>query len=424
MAISCCATGALSIGTPAIASRRSRKWVSSRITDLAPLCGEYAQQGLTGAAVLLGAGFGPAAFSYPPPGVAARCNVAKECKGAVSGKPRTLKMRRKVRMDRLVVLSVSSSSSPSPSSVSYSDEAPEASLEHGGGGNGFSGRGGGHGGGGGGGDNGSGGPESSGPLPGESADAGGILGSFLRGWNARVRADPQFAFKVLMEEVIGVGMCVLGDMATRPNFGLDELDLVFSTLVVGSILNFTLMYMLAPTAAAGMASAKLPGIFASSPAGHMFESGSYSLLERFGTFVYKGTQFAGVGFFAGLVGTGISSSLISARKRVDPTFVSQNASPPVLLNAATWAAHMGFSSNARYQSLNGLEFALAKTLSPGTFKLCVPFLRGFNNVLGGATFVALARFTGSQPSDSSSSPPTSPQSDESIPLVEPAIPSA
>lgn len=72
----------------------------------------------------------------------------------------------------------------------------------------------------------------------------GIFDAFLTGWRQRVRADPQFGFKVFSEVVIGVAACVLGDMASRPNFGLNELDFVFSTVVVGSILNFTLMYSL------------------------------------------------------------------------------------------------------------------------------------------------------------------------------------
>nr|DAD43191.1 TPA_asm: hypothetical protein HUJ06_001421 [Nelumbo nucifera] len=46
----------------------------------------------------------------------------------------------------------------------------------------------------------------------------GILGLFLNGWRSRVGADPQFPFKVLMEEIVGVSACVLGDMASRPNF--------------------------------------------------------------------------------------------------------------------------------------------------------------------------------------------------------------
>lgn len=225
---------------------------------------------------------------------------------------------------------------------------------------------------------------------------GGLLGGFLRGWKRRVRADPQFAFKVFSEEFIGVGACVLGDMASRPNFGLNELDFVFSTIIVGSILNFTLMYMLAPTAAAGQVSARLPLLFAACPPGHMFEAGKYSLLDRAGTFLYKGVQFSAVGFAAGLVGTALSNLLLSVRKKVDPKFEIQNKAPPTVLNALTWAGHMGLSANARYQTLNGVEFYLARLLHPATFKAAVFVMRGLNNVLGGVTFVMLARRTGSQ----------------------------
>ena len=269
------------------------------------------------------------------------------------------------------------------------------SLEAGDGGSGGIG---GHGHGGGGGDgNGHGDGHIHGDGDGAAGRAG-ILAAFLRGWSQRVRADPQFGFKVFSEVVIGVGACVIGDMASRPNFGLDELDFVFSTIVVGSILNFTLMYMLAPTAAAGQLAKRLPSVFASCPPGHMFEVGRYSVLDRAGTFVYKGVQFAVVGFGAGLVGTALSNLLLTMRKKVDPSFVTQNQSPPTVLNALTWAAHMGLSSNARYQTLNGLEFTLAGVLQPNAFKAAVFFMRGLNNVLGGITFVMLARKTGSQSS--------------------------
>lgn len=56
------------------------------------------------------------------------------------------------------------------------------------------------------------------------------------------------AMQVAVEQVIGVGAAVTGDMLSRPNFGLNELDFVFSTLIVGSLMNFSLMYLLAPTA--------------------------------------------------------------------------------------------------------------------------------------------------------------------------------
>ncbi|KAJ7961041.1 Protein RETICULATA-RELATED 3 chloroplastic [Quillaja saponaria] len=222
----------------------------------------------------------------------------------------------------------------------------------------------------------------------------GVLGLFLSGWRSRVAADPQFPFKVLMEELVGVSACVLGDMASRPNFGLNELDFVFSTLVVGSILNFTLMYLLAPTLSSS--SSTLPAIFANCPKSHMFEPGAYSILNRFGTFVYKGTIFSAVGFAAGLVGTAMSNGLIKMKKKMDPNFETPNKPPPTFLNALTWAIHMGISSNLRYQTLNGAEFLLEKGIPPLAFKTSVVVLRCLNNILGGMTFVILARLTGSQ----------------------------
>ncbi|KAK3017750.1 hypothetical protein RJ639_005066 [Escallonia herrerae] len=227
-----------------------------------------------------------------------------------------------------------------------------------------------------------------------SGDSFGPIGAFLNGWRSRVAADPQFPFKVVMEEIVGVSACVLGDMASRPNFGLNELDFVFSTLVVGSILNFVLMYLLAPTM--GSSTTTLPAIFASCPPSHMFEPGPYGFLNRTGTFVYKGALFAAVGFAAGLVGTAISNGLMKIRKKMDPDFETPNKPPPTILNALTWAVHMGLSSNFRYQTLNGIEFLLAKGLPPALFKTSVVVLRCVNNVLGGMSFVILARLTGSQ----------------------------
>ncbi|KAE8731833.1 putative zinc transporter [Hibiscus syriacus] len=227
-----------------------------------------------------------------------------------------------------------------------------------------------------------------------SSDVFGFLGLLLTGWRDRVAADPQFPFKVLMEELVGVTACVVGDMASRPNFGLNELDFVFSTLVVGSIMNFTIMYLLAPKASAS--SSSLPSIFANCPQSHMFEPGGYTLMSRLGTAVFKGAVFAAVGFGAGLVGTAISNGLIKLRKKIDPTFETPNKPPPTLLNAVTWAAHMGTSSNLRYQTLNGIEFLLEKGVPPVVFKSSVVVLRCLNNVIGGMSFVILARMTGSQ----------------------------
>ena len=227
----------------------------------------------------------------------------------------------------------------------------------------------------------------------------------VKGWKERVAADPQFAYKVMIEQVIGVSASVVGDMASRPNWGLNELDFVFATLVVGSIVNFALMYLLAPTGASSAASAgivtKIFGDFFlkswGAPPGHMFQPG-FPVPKRLVNFVYKGAIFSFIGLFAGLVGTAMSNGLLVARKKLDPSFVIQNTPPNVLANASCWAVHMGASSNFRYQVLNGMDMILQPMMPTGVFRLFTSVIRGANNAAGGISFVLLAKLLGVQKS--------------------------
>ncbi|CAL8994205.1 unnamed protein product, partial [Prunus brigantina] len=56
----------------------------------------------------------------------------------------------------------------------------------------------------------------------------------------------------------------------RVRNSINEFNFIFSTLVIGSILKFTLMHLLAPTLSASAAT--LPSIFTNCPASHMLES--------------------------------------------------------------------------------------------------------------------------------------------------------
>jgi len=167
------------------------------------------------------------------------------------------------------------------------------------------------------------------------------------------------------------------------------------------------MYLLAPAAAgAGAATAAAPLLArlasgewlaaAGAPPGHMFQPGPFSLASRALNALVKGALFAGVGFGAGVVGTAASNGLLAARRRADPTFTLPNPPPAVLANAGAWAAHMGVSSNLRYQALNGLDAVLAPALPPSAFRLWSVAVRAANNVAGGVSFVMLARALGVQ----------------------------
>ena len=47
-------------------------------------------------------------------------------------------------------------------------------------------------------------------------------------------AETQVTQAALLSQIIGVGAAVLGDMSSRPYWGLYELDFVFSTLIVST----------------------------------------------------------------------------------------------------------------------------------------------------------------------------------------------
>ncbi|KAG2501593.1 hypothetical protein HYH03_000098 [Edaphochlamys debaryana] len=258
----------------------------------------------------------------------------------------------------------------------------------------------------GGGGGGGGGGSGKGDGKGDGSDGKQPRSGILGGWDARVAYDPEFPIKVLLEQVIGVGACVVGDMSARPNWGLNELDFIFSTLVVGSIMNFTIMYLLAPTAAA-VGSAAAPPLLArligdyylrkwGAPGGNCFEVGAFSPVQRLTNLVYKGAVFAVIGFFAGVVGTSLSNGLLAMRKKMDPNFKLQNEPPNVVFNAFTWAVHMGISSNLRYQTLGGVDAALVKAMPVGAFRAYQAVIRAANNVVGGMSFATLARILGAQ----------------------------
>jgi hypothetical protein len=285
-------------------------------------------------------------------------------------------------------------------------------IDGGSGGRGWSGGGGG----GGGGSGGGGGGKSGGGN--DNANGGGFG---WKGWRDRVAYDPEFPFKVLLEQIIGVGASVIGDMSSRPNWGMNELDFVFATLVVGSVVNFSLMYLLAPTAGAAAvggaaAGAQLPFLqrllsdhylrLWGAPGGNMFEPGAFTAVQRLTNFAYKGVVFAAIGMAAGVVGTSISNGLIEVRKRMDPNFVQQNEAPSVIGNAACWSLHMGLSSNLRYQALGGVDRALVKVMPTAAFRLYGAVIRAINNAVGGISFVVIARAFGVQKAAEAPEPAT------------------
>lgn len=240
------------------------------------------------------------------------------------------------------------------------------------------------------------------------------LGSYLRatksgfgawlarswpGWRRRVAADPEFPFKVLMEETMGLGLAASGMIAARGKKILSEIDLAFCDIAVGGTLNFILVYLLAPTVGARASSlSNLPA--------NLFVKGSYPLHSRIVGFLYKGTLFSICGFAGSVVGSTLSQSLIAARRAVTAIRhpdqeLPEKALPNVFINSAAWAGFMFISSNPRYQTVAGVERFLFSVAPDSVAKVSCGLLRTANNVLGGAHWVWWAKAIGLQKSDES-----------------------
>lgn len=217
------------------------------------------------------------------------------------------------------------------------------------------------------------------------------------GWRRRVAADPEFPFKVLMEETMGLGLAASGMVAARGEKILSELDFAFCDIAVGGTLNFILVYLLAPAIGVGATR------FSALPA-NLFVKGSYPLHTRFLGFLYKGALFSVCGFAGSIVGSTLSQSLIAARRAVSSIrnpdqHLPKSVLPSVFVNSLAWAGFMFISSNPRYQAVAGAERFLFNVAPDSVAKVSCAALRTANNVLGGAYWVWWSKIVGIQKSD-------------------------
>lgn len=225
----------------------------------------------------------------------------------------------------------------------------------------------------------------------------GWLARFWPGWRRRVAADPEFPFKLLMEETIGLGLTASGMLAARGRRILSELDFAICDMSVGATMNFVLVYLLTPALGA-----RTGGPLSRLPA-NLFAKGAYSFPARIGGFFYRGALFAGCGFAASIVGTSASQVLVAVRRAVsDGDSTSQPRLPNVFVNSAAWAGFMFVSSSPRYQTVAGVERLLFSFAPEAVAKLSSAALRTGNNIIGGITWVAWARAIGLQKVEDSS----------------------
>eukprot|EP00287_Rhodomonas_sp_CCMP768_P017287 CAMPEP_0202816580 /NCGR_PEP_ID=MMETSP1389-20130828/7032_1 /ASSEMBLY_ACC=CAM_ASM_000865 /TAXON_ID=302021 /ORGANISM="Rhodomonas sp., Strain CCMP768" /LENGTH=378 /DNA_ID=CAMNT_0049488647 /DNA_START=26 /DNA_END=1162 /DNA_ORIENTATION=+ len=215
-------------------------------------------------------------------------------------------------------------------------------------------------------------------------------------WRDKMLADPEFAYKMMVEETVGLGLAMSGTVAARGKDLLNELDFFLTDCAVGAVLNFVLIWLLAPTVRQSAATGAIAQQLSRLPA-FVFAEGQYSLAQRAAAGLYKGSLFGACGFVGSVGGTSLAYLLFLIRQMADPEAgSSEKRLPNVLANSLGWASFMFVSTNPRYQFVNGIEQVMYKVVPPSVGRVGSLVLRTGNNVVGGATWVMWARYIGLQ----------------------------
>jgi hypothetical protein len=182
------------------------------------------------------------------------------------------------------------------------------------------------------------------------------------GFRERLLADPSFMIKVAIE--VGIGICTktTAEYAKRQDKFSSQLDFVAANIIMALIADFMLVWLPAPTFAVGKPATKTSSLLSRAFAGcpdNAFQKVPYGYTpftvgQRAGAVVRNGLKLFGVGFFASLLGVGITNGLVGLRQFMDPTFVPLNDPQDVFVMSAAYGSYMASSSNLRYQILAGI----------------------------------------------------------------------
>jgi len=205
-----------------------------------------------------------------------------------------------------------------------------------------------------------------------------------------VAADNAFLFKLMIEEIVGTSLSTFGNVVARLDRIWSEIDFVVADAMVAVFVNFMLMWLLSPMSVPS----KAPGLLQKLPA-NVFERGKFSLAQRLGCGVYKGSLFAMAGFFAAFMAASLNQGLSKIKRSMDPDMPEPKMSP-LLPTCLSWALFMFVSSNPRYQLVAGIERVMFANLPSAVAKTGSTGTRVLNNIAGGVTWAWLAKRTGIQ----------------------------
>lgn len=180
--------------------------------------------------------------------------------------------------------------------------------------------------------------------------------SVSRAFNGRMLADPNFLYKLLLEQVATLGYSGWWELKNRKGRIKQEWDLALINVLTALSCNAFIVWSLAPCRSYGNTFRydlqntlqKLPNnIFEKS-----YPLREFDLQKRIHSFFYKGAEFCLVGLIAGAAQGALSKATATKKERPSVTI------PSVSSNALGYGAFLGLFANLRYQVLCGVDRAM------------------------------------------------------------------
>jgi hypothetical protein len=196
------------------------------------------------------------------------------------------------------------------------------------------------------------------------------------GYKSRVAADPSFTSKSLIEAFVAASTQYAAELKLRGTDRiLPEIDFVFAGLLTAVVGKYYSMWKTARTKiyyvnddlavahtpkkqiSCGSNDATIFGIFVPTNAFQEYLMDGKTiptLQQRFGSLVLPMSSLARAGFFASMVGYGITYILIYLRSLFLTSYISSTQNVNIIFASLYTGIYMALVSNIRYQILQGL----------------------------------------------------------------------
>lgn len=227
-----------------------------------------------------------------------------------------------------------------------------------------------------------------------------VIGSLAKvspAFRDRVLGNPRFLLVLFIELAMGCSAKLTAEARQRGDAFKKEMNFVLSDLALEIVGDISIVWLLSPKVSFSVAPASALARWSAALPGFASQRGGFPLAQRAQTFLYRGVQFFGIGFFASVVGHGLTKYLLE-RQEAASGEKSEKPLAPVLDNSLAWGGFMAASSNTRYQIVATLEERLLDPFVHNPLlKTVLTFaLRFGNTFVGSENWVQYASMIGIQ----------------------------